>query len=297
MPTQHPIPTLVASRLLIRLVGPFHSVELQDVTGQVRLTEAESAARGFLHIWVKRQVEQVDAECSGRGALPVRRVCKPHVLGWTVEEGRLTFQVWSSHFDFGHFATTSTAARWAECCADYVRWCEAGKGPGVHEPLTPSHFALVCRHQQLATATLVVTSDRKMALVRGSPSLFLHPGYVHCLGGQVELGFSDVEESAMLVVQRESGVSLAEVSSLTCLGVSGNHPHDQPVCLMLLHTSLRERGMVHKASQATSPDGEVLFRPYSRREISRLLKEEKLTPPFRALLYLLLQLPKEDTRL
>lgn len=225
----------------------------------------------FVDKWVN---ERVDPQ--------LRRGPIVHVF-CVAENGEILADTTGGWLDYGYFSVLGTEEGFQACWTAYQAAHETG--------FSEAEFRRLFKARPLANATLVITADGKMLCVRRAAKMHLHPGCLHCSGGKVapvKVGETiDLEADALERIKIETGIPRETLEQPTCLGVCGNSPYDEVIALFTVLTKLTAAQVVEVYKRAQDPDGGVEWYAFDLPSIRKLLRRQKITPSFRALLFLL----------
>jgi hypothetical protein len=270
-------------RFRIRLVGPFREI-LITTDPEIELPERVKVALSAAKEFAAHKVAVLNKLRARKELKPIQLLDRPHVLEMQQVDMTLRATVLTHLHTYGAFAGLSTDEQWDE----FVEMYEEAH-PVRRTRCSAEELARWCRIQMPANATALVTSDNKLVVVQRSRNMLLHPNYDHCLGGAMDTIQHDATAAAVERVCIEAGITPSEiVGQPLCLGVSGNHPYDQPIFLFAMWTHLTSAQLAPHLHSAKEPDGSARFVPFMRQVVSRLRDGMSTTPSFRALCELML---------
>ncbi len=113
-----------------------------------------------------------------------------------------------------------------------------------------SDAALLPRADALGTCAVVVSSDGWLVFGRRSAQVALYPGRAHPFGGMVEPAEAvDLCAEIERELHEEVGLTPADVSTLTCLGVGVDPQLAQPELIFAAQTKLARAELVARLTQ------------------------------------------------
>jgi hypothetical protein len=94
-------------------------------------------------------------------------------------------------------------------------------GTNLHDPSLPNEK----RADPMGNSALIITADRRIVLGRRSEEVFGHPGWLHCIGGNIDPKLDvkgetvDTFGSIIREVREEINIDTADIQWTVCLGI------------------------------------------------------------------------------